>query len=75
MSVAPALERDLEPFHQLQRFVLHTEESTENQDYTPSSTGGMGYSSGIAGGMPGAEYTISSNPPNPRTSFRLGDWM
>jgi len=21
------------------------------------------------------EYTLSSNPPNPKTSFRLGDWM
>ncbi|KAL4260625.1 RanBP2-type domain-containing protein [Pleurotus pulmonarius] len=71
MSVAPALERDLEPFHQLQRFVLHTEDATENHD----SIGGMGYSSGIAGGMGGADYQISSNPPNPRTSFRLGDWI
>jgi hypothetical protein len=28
--------------------------------------------------MPGMEYgdyTISSNPPNPKNSFRLGDWM
>ncbi|KAF4586475.1 hypothetical protein EYR38_010751 [Pleurotus pulmonarius] len=71
MSVAPALERDLEPFHQLQRFVLHTEDAMENHD----SIGGMGYSSGIAGGMGGADYQISSNPPNPRTSFRLGDWI
>lgn len=75
MSVAPALERDLEPFHQLQRFVLHTEESTQNQDHMRNSVGGMGYSPGIEGGMGGSEYQISSNPPNPRTSFRLGDWM
>jgi hypothetical protein len=20
-------------------------------------------------------YTLSTNPPNPKTSFRLGDWM
>ena len=24
---------------------------------------------------PAQSYAISSNPPNPRTSFRLGDWM
>ncbi|KAJ7141861.1 hypothetical protein C8R43DRAFT_892362 [Mycena crocata] len=30
---------------------------------------------GTGGAMVSEEYTISSNPPNPRTSFRVGDWM
>ncbi|PIL25926.1 hypothetical protein GSI_11679 [Ganoderma sinense ZZ0214-1] len=28
-----------------------------------------------SGGDSLSSYTISSNPPNPKTSFRLGDWM
>ncbi|KAH9922348.1 uncharacterized protein BXZ73DRAFT_79739 [Epithele typhae] len=27
------------------------------------------------GALDGPAYTLSSNPPNPRTSFRAGDWM
>ncbi|EIN05864.1 hypothetical protein PUNSTDRAFT_145765 [Punctularia strigosozonata HHB-11173 SS5] len=28
-----------------------------------------------ASSTPFAEYTLSSNPPNPKSSFRLGDWI
>ncbi|KAJ7353544.1 hypothetical protein DFH08DRAFT_988022 [Mycena albidolilacea] len=59
MSVAAALESDLEPFSKLQRFELNagTPQLYMNPQRVPE------------------EYTISSNPPNPRTSFRLGDWI
>ncbi|KIM77391.1 hypothetical protein PILCRDRAFT_825351 [Piloderma croceum F 1598] len=39
----------------------------------------QGYARGMARAgpesLPRSDYVISSNPPNPRTSFRLGDWI
>ncbi|KAJ7145865.1 hypothetical protein C8R44DRAFT_723748 [Mycena epipterygia] len=64
MSVAPALESDLEPFAKLKRFELASRVlRVSSLDPAPNAN---------ASSM---EYTISSNPPNPRTSFRLGDWI
>ncbi|KAF8645603.1 hypothetical protein AX16_007685 [Volvariella volvacea WC 439] len=104
MSVATALETDLEPFHKLSRFVLRPSPPAEPlyPTSTPTVTStapsyppsyGAGHSqllharsdlpanmnvvsdagSGTFAGR--SEYTLSSNPPNPRTSFRLGDWI
>ncbi|KAF7326877.1 RanBP2-type domain-containing protein [Mycena venus] len=58
MSVAAALESDLEPFSNLKSFQLGANNAVLPQLYLRPE-----------------EFTISSNPPNPRTSFRLGDWI
>ncbi|TFK69816.1 hypothetical protein BDN72DRAFT_897005 [Pluteus cervinus] len=90
MSVATALESDLEPFSKLKRFVLKPP-SPSDSTFPPSSS--LGHSKALHpssslsdlhkamnvsefGGYPSRnEYTLSTNPPNPRTSFRLGDWI
>ncbi|PPQ90294.1 LOW QUALITY PROTEIN: hypothetical protein CVT25_013119 [Psilocybe cyanescens] len=103
MSVATALESDLEPFHKLHRFILRDPASNclaptsmrNNNNNTGNNTldlpslpplrvssslsdlqasfssMSMSNSSKVSSG----EYTLSSNPPNPKTSFRLGDWI
>ncbi|GLB44115.1 putative zinc finger domain containing protein [Lyophyllum shimeji] len=86
LSVATALESDLEPFHKLRRFVL-TAPAPVSRPSTATSHPLLRVSSSNsdlrsprashdrASGMDRTEYTISSNPPNPRTNFRLGDWI
>ncbi|KAG6837044.1 hypothetical protein H0H93_015615 [Arthromyces matolae] len=77
MSVTTALESDLEPFHKLRRFVLSPPSRLTVPDMAltrlrPRSPFDHHSATMI---VPVADYTLSSNPPNPRTSFRLGDWM
>ncbi|KAJ7777568.1 hypothetical protein DFH07DRAFT_766325 [Mycena maculata] len=84
MSVATALESDLEPFAKLKRFELGPNvvqpqlymnpESTQRVPREPSNAL-VGNTGSFASGGASEEYTLSSNPPNPRTSFRLGDWI
>ncbi|KAF5376037.1 hypothetical protein D9615_007760 [Tricholomella constricta] len=86
LSVTTALESDLEPFHKLRRFALTTPAPTSRPSATPSQTQlrvssshsdlkGPRHTYDRASGMDGGDYTLSTNPPNPRTSFRLGDWI
>ncbi|KAK0463190.1 uncharacterized protein EV420DRAFT_1523203 [Desarmillaria tabescens] len=70
LIVAPALDLDLEPFHKLQRFDIQTQALVVSDSPPPPST--MLEPVYIASRN---DYTLSSNPPNPRTSFRLGDWI
>ncbi|KAJ7619428.1 hypothetical protein FB45DRAFT_158454 [Roridomyces roridus] len=58
--LAPALEDDLEPFSKLKRLDLPLQPRTLV---------------GSASSMVSEDYSLSSNPPSPRTSFRLGDWI
>ncbi|KAF7373407.1 RanBP2-type domain-containing protein [Mycena sanguinolenta] len=88
MSVAAALESDLEPLSKLQRLELGPAENAVPQLYVnPQPNQGLSRVSSVDaagnavvhgfGGAPMVpeDFTISSNPPNPRTSFRLGDWI
>ncbi|KAF8064113.1 hypothetical protein FPV67DRAFT_202853 [Lyophyllum atratum] len=87
LSVTTALESDLEPFHKLRRFILTAppQAATRPSATTPHPLLRVSSShSDLQGsrtpldrnsGMDRGDYTISSNPPNPRTSFRLGDWI
>lgn len=107
MSVATALESDLEPFHKLQRFVLKPPVRSLSLyvwsllahegffQVTRSSPSPFTSRPPLDLSRPhmfrvssypdvqvsesaeptNGEYTISSNPPNPKNSFRLGDWM
>ncbi|CAK5271778.1 unnamed protein product [Mycena citricolor] len=86
MSVAPALESDLEPLSMLKRFELGSN-AMPAQVYMSGPQRVIRPSMHVLGGntadhhaASGAstsaeEYTMSSNPPNPRTSFRMGDWI
>jgi hypothetical protein len=91
LSVAPALECDLEPFHKLRRFILNPSVSSTllPLSYLPPGLIVI-MKLHVAQSRPPAvapqrqqrvsidydvDYPLSSNPPNPRTSFRLGDWM
>ncbi|RDB23512.1 hypothetical protein Hypma_009234 [Hypsizygus marmoreus] len=88
LSVTTALESDLEPFHKLRRFVLtssppisHASRSSATvslpQLRVSSSHPDLQASRIVSDriSMDHGDYTLSSNPPNPRTSFRLGDWI
>ncbi|KAF8154086.1 hypothetical protein B0H34DRAFT_676941 [Crassisporium funariophilum] len=95
MSVATALESDLEPFHKLQRFVLRNPTSSSLAPILPAPCNTLNIPSpsmlrtsssfsdlhSLRSTMSetnynsAGEYTLSSNPPNPKTSFRLGDWI
>ncbi|KAK0476055.1 hypothetical protein IW261DRAFT_1491724 [Armillaria novae-zelandiae] len=70
--VAPAVDRDLEPFHKLQRFDMQTQALTASDSPPRPAPAVMLDPVYIASRN---DYTLSSNPPNPRTSFRLGDWI
>ncbi|KAJ7223022.1 hypothetical protein GGX14DRAFT_426572 [Mycena pura] len=82
-SVAPALESDLEPQVNLKRFDRSNATSPQlymNNNAQPtqralhvSSPPVLHGASGVS--MVPEEYMLSSNPPNPRTNFRLGDWI
>ncbi|KAJ7778463.1 hypothetical protein B0H16DRAFT_1503599 [Mycena metata] len=90
MSVATALESDLEPFAKLKRFelvsstgppqlYLNNPQPTQRVlriDSTGNALAGNASPAFAAshGGVPEG-YTISSNPPNPRATFRPGDWI
>ncbi|KAJ7442149.1 hypothetical protein B0H11DRAFT_2094654 [Mycena galericulata] len=89
MSVTTALESDLEPFSKLKSFELVSNAAAPPQLYlNPLSTpralrepaNALAANASLRGSGGGAsivpeDYTLSSNPPNPRTSFRLGDWI
>ncbi|KAK7055171.1 RanBP2-type domain-containing protein [Favolaschia claudopus] len=76
MAVAAALESDLDPFN-LQRLDAVLPQLTPQRAFSlDSATSALqGYVGPPAPIVPEVEYTLSSNPPNPRTSFRLGDWI
>ncbi|KAF9480307.1 hypothetical protein BDN70DRAFT_623129 [Pholiota conissans] len=69
MSVATALESDLEPFHKLHRVLLLTPAPLRSLPPPPPPPMPM------PDLLLPTEYTLSTNPPNPKTSFRLGDWI
>ncbi|KAE9393974.1 hypothetical protein BT96DRAFT_943541 [Gymnopus androsaceus JB14] len=85
MSIAPALESDLDPFHKLCRFQLKLPSAGINPP--PHQLGPVPRRpqmlqlpeahSQLVVQDPSARvaFPISSNPPNPRSSFRLGDWI
>ncbi|KAF8151194.1 hypothetical protein BJ912DRAFT_869510 [Pholiota molesta] len=98
MSVATALESDLEPFHKLHRVLLTTvyfasvtyPHSAHSHPQAPTPTlppprhlaldlpppsPSRSRMPELTVAPPMGEYTLSSNPPNPKTSFRLGDWI
>ncbi|KAJ7147383.1 hypothetical protein C8R46DRAFT_548299 [Mycena filopes] len=89
MSVATALESDLEPFTKLKRFELGSNAGPPQLFMTPqrvlridalagnASSPSFAAVHGGGGGasMPLDGYTLSSNPPNPRATFRPGDWI
>ncbi|KAF9460473.1 hypothetical protein BDZ94DRAFT_1265986 [Collybia nuda] len=89
MSVTTALESDLEPFHKLRRFILNPPVqsasshvlrsfSTTVSDHVSLSYPNLQDNRPVSDPPPGmdvGDYTISTNPPNPRTSFRQGDWI
>ncbi|KAG6902937.1 hypothetical protein C0995_009329 [Termitomyces sp. Mi166 len=85
MSVTTALESDLEPFHKLRRFVLHPPSpptrlpATDSPRLRVSASCSDFHASRLpfdySSKMNVSDYTLSTNPPNPRTSFRLGDWI
>ncbi|KAH7924452.1 hypothetical protein BV22DRAFT_1047468 [Leucogyrophana mollusca] len=91
ITVAPALESDLESFEKLRRLdfpskfpspphslpggqhILRMSLSTPDL-HRRAQVG----ASHLAQGSPNQQnddFVISSNPPNPRTTFRLGDWI
>ncbi|KAK7029813.1 RanBP2-type domain-containing protein [Favolaschia claudopus] len=76
MAVAAALESDLDPFN-LQRLDAVLPQLTPQRAFSlDSATSALqGFVGPPAPIVPEVEYTLSSNPPNPRTSFRLGDWI
>lgn len=89
MVVDTALESDLEPFQKLRRFEPLVSLS-HSPLYPPSYTSSQPSPSislpPPSPRMPSAhhlaapesqrsDFIISTNPPNPRSSFRLGDWM
>ncbi|KAF8901548.1 hypothetical protein CPB85DRAFT_1323395 [Mucidula mucida] len=79
VRLAPALEHDLEPFHKLRRVDLLDMHKTQRQpqpvhrpqmlQIPPLRAQLSRYSPDNASRH---DFTISSNPPNPRTNFRLG---
>ncbi|KAJ3572193.1 hypothetical protein NP233_g3242 [Leucocoprinus birnbaumii] len=86
-AVATALESDLEPFHKLKRFVVQPSLSSSPHLSRPSPMLRVSAShpnllspsptiviEEPRGGST-EYYTLSTNPPNPKTSFRLGDWI
>ncbi|KAG6856542.1 hypothetical protein H0H87_003361 [Tephrocybe sp. NHM501043] len=85
MAVTTALESDLEPFHKLRRFVLDVPPPPARLQAHPSHQLRISSSHSDlhrprptfdhSSNMDSGDYTLSSNPPNPKTSFRLGDWM
>ncbi|KAK0236889.1 hypothetical protein EDD85DRAFT_835318 [Armillaria nabsnona] len=72
LIVAPAIDLDLEPFHKLQRFDIQTQALIASDSPPPPPPAMMLEPVYIVSRN---DYTLSSNPPNPRTSFRLGDWI
>ncbi|KIK54597.1 hypothetical protein GYMLUDRAFT_76935 [Collybiopsis luxurians FD-317 M1] len=77
MSIAPALESDLEPFSKLDRFHLSAAAAInpppphQTASFPPSHRSQM-----LAGpSQDTGSFPLSSNPPNPRSNFRLGDWI
>lgn len=91
VSVLPALESELEPLHGLQRIQLREAGfSMSIESPVPASISRqMGFllpSRSMLRHSPDSDgqsippaptfgFSLSSNPPNPRNGFRLGDWM
>nr|GAT60495.1 predicted protein [Mycena chlorophos] len=72
--VAAALEADLTPLKRVLESAPHaiSPQLYMNNLRVPAPMAAHG-ASGVS--MVPEEYTLSSNPPNPRTNFRLGDWI
>ncbi|KAG0707216.1 hypothetical protein DFH29DRAFT_897550 [Suillus ampliporus] len=89
ITIAPALESDLEPFDRLRRVdsVLKTPAisypaghnllrmSLSTPDLHKCVQVGTPAFVRSSMGTQNDDFVISSNPPNPRTTFRLGDWI
>ncbi|KAG1875815.1 hypothetical protein F4604DRAFT_1762176 [Suillus subluteus] len=86
ITITPALQKDLEPFDRLRRVDSLLKNSTaisyptglRMSLSTPDlhkcvQIGTPAFAQTI--GAPNDDFVISSNPPNPRTTFRLGDWI
>ncbi|KIJ30457.1 hypothetical protein M422DRAFT_53729 [Sphaerobolus stellatus SS14] len=71
VSIATALESDLEPFGKLRKFELVTRPLATvfppPLAYRPPPP--------LPANPPSPQFMLSSNPPNPRHSFRPGDWI
>jgi len=86
ITITPALQSDLEPFDRLRRV-----DSLFKNSSATSYPAGLRMSLSTPDlhkcvqfgtpafphsiGVPNDDFVISSNPPNPRTTFRLGDWI
>lgn len=86
ITITPALQSDLEPVDRLRRV-----DSSLKNSSTISYPAGLRMSLSTPDlhkcvqfgtpafaqtiGTPNDDFVISSNPPNPRTTFRLGDWI
>ncbi|KAJ7145879.1 hypothetical protein C8R44DRAFT_863716 [Mycena epipterygia] len=76
MVVAPALESDLEPFAKLKRFELVSSPQLYMNPLRVLRISSLDPAlNTLVADASSMEYTILSNSPNPRTSFRLGDWI
>lgn len=86
ITITPALQSDLEPFDRLRRVDSLLKNSSaisyptglRMSLSTPDlhkcvQIGTPAFAQTI--GTPNDDFVISSNPPNPRTTFRLGDWI
>ncbi|TDL26813.1 hypothetical protein BD410DRAFT_470620 [Rickenella mellea] len=101
LSVATALEVELEPFSKLRKYELRNPQPAScltdsyrgtllppspTSPYTPSpqlpsatpamsQVSPVSFDFGNANNSAQAGYSLSSNPPNPKSYFRLGDWI
>ncbi|KAG6370712.1 hypothetical protein JVT61DRAFT_11098 [Boletus reticuloceps] len=89
-TIFPALEIDLEPFEKLSRFdvfsrfpslpVIQPESKSHRLRMSISTPDfhsrlHVGQHTAFAPVAQTEKFVISSNPPNPRTTFRVGDWI
>ncbi|KAG2152810.1 hypothetical protein DEU56DRAFT_776264 [Suillus clintonianus] len=77
ITITPALESDLEPFDRLRRVdsVLKNSSAISYPAGLRMSLSTPDLHKYVQYGAPHDDFVISSNPPNPRTTFRLGDWI
>ncbi|KAJ8580994.1 hypothetical protein M405DRAFT_833260, partial [Rhizopogon salebrosus TDB-379] len=84
ISITPVLEGDLEPLNRLRRvdsmknspaISYSLRMSLSTPDLHKSLHGGTPAFVQSSLGTQTDDFVISSNPPNPRTTFRLGDWI
>ncbi|KAH8831194.1 hypothetical protein DL96DRAFT_1705634 [Flagelloscypha sp. PMI_526] len=75
LVVAPALPGDLEPPDSLRVIPMPPTAVTEDLSCQPQPNSVVLVARSVVEGPIPGEYTISTNPPNPRTTFRMGDWI